>query len=184
MNFIVLSDSHGSLANWEKAETYFGQADMVLHAGDILYHGARNRLPEGYDTKGLVDLINKADYNLLAVKGNVDALVDDWVLPYPLPELSVVEDNGLRIVIYHGFQHDNEAERFDFARRFGAKILIYGHTHIPVIKEDDGVILLNPGSIALPKQTPEVPTLASVKNGEISILNLDNGKVIELYKYL
>lgn len=184
MNFIVISDSHGSLANWKKAETYFDQADMILHAGDLLYHGARNPLPDGYDTKGLVELINEAEYDLLAVKGNVDALVDDWVLPYSLPEFTVVEDNGLRIVIYHGYQHDNDAERAAFAKRFGAEILIYGHTHIPCIKEKEGIILLNPGSIALPKQTPKVPTLASIKDGKISILNLNSGQVIESYNYL
>lgn len=183
MKFVVISDSHGSLDNWKKAENYFDGADMVLHAGDLLYHGARNPLPDGYNTKGLVEHLNKIDYDLLAVKGNVDALVDDWVLPYPLPEFTVVEDNGLRIVIYHGYQHDSDAERAAFANKFGAKILIYGHTHIPCIKEKDGVILLNPGSIALPKQTPKLPTFARIQDGQIDILNLDTGQVIESYNY-
>ncbi|SFM15175.1 phosphodiesterase [Halanaerobium salsuginis] len=184
MNFIVMSDSHGSLTSWRQAEGYFDQADMILHAGDLLYHGARNPLPEGYDTKGLVELINKVDYNLLAVKGNVDALVDDWVLPYPLPEFTVVEDNGLRIVMYHGYQHDTDAKRAEFARRFGAQILIYGHTHVPQIKKESGIILLNPGSISLPKQTPKQATLASIKDGQITIFNLDDGQVIKSYQYL
>ncbi|ADO76509.1 phosphodiesterase [Halanaerobium praevalens] len=184
MNFIVISDSHGSLSSWKKAETYFTEADMILHAGDILYHGARNPLPVGYDTKGLVEHLNKIDYNLLAVKGNVDALVDDWVLPYPLPEFSLIEDNGLRIVIYHGYQHQTDAERAEFAKKFGAQMLIYGHTHLPQLKKEAGVILLNPGSIALPKQKSKVPTLAKIKNGQLSILNLNNGQVIKSEKYL
>lgn len=178
---VVLSDSHGSLTAWKKAEKYFNGAEMVLHAGDILYHGSRNPLPEGYDTSKLADEILESNYNLLAVKGNVDALVDDWVLPYPLPEYAVVDDNGLRIVIYHGYQHETSEERAAFARRFGADILIFGHTHLPLIEKKDGVILLNPGSIALPKQKPAVPTLALLEEENIKILNLDNGKKITAF---
>nr|WP_245684780.1 phosphodiesterase [Orenia metallireducens] len=171
----VISDIHGSLTAFKKATKYLEDVDMILVAGDILYHGARNPLPEGYDTKALVEEINGFKGDLLAVKGNVDAVVDDWVLPYPLPEYAVVDDNGLRIVIYHGYQHEKEEDRVSFAKRFGADILIFGHTHQPVAKEVDGVILLNPGSVSLPKQEPQIATFAVIDN-KIDIISLEDGK--------
>lgn len=181
MKIAVVSDSHGSLSAWEKAEKYFNGVDLVLHAGDILYHGARNPFPEGYDTNGLTNRINnetKENYSLLAVQGNVDALVDNWVLPYPLPGYAVYENDGFRIVIYHGHQHESLEERVEFAQRFGADMLIFGHTHLPLLEEKDNVILLNPGSIALPKQEPAVATMALLEDREIRIFNLENGETL------
>ncbi|KXS41211.1 MULTISPECIES: phosphodiesterase [unclassified Candidatus Frackibacter] len=179
MKIGVMSDTHGSLSAWEEATEYLKDTDIILHAGDILYHGARNPLPSGYDTAGLVKALNEFDGDLVAVKGNVDALVDDWVLPYALSEYSVVVDNDLRIVIYHGYQHETEKERVEFAKRFGADVLVFGHTHIPLIKERDGVILLNPGSTSLPKQEPAQPTIAAIEDNKIEIIDLGNKELID-----
>ncbi|ADL12840.1 phosphodiesterase [Acetohalobium arabaticum] len=179
MKLGVVSDTHGSLSAWKETVKYLEDTDMILHAGDLLYHGARNPLPSGYDTEGLVKELNGFCGNLLAVKGNVDALVDDWVLPYPLSDYSVVIDNGRKIVIYHGYQHESKAERVEFAEQFGADILIYGHTHKPLLERIKGVILLNPGSAALPKQDPSQPTIAVIENTKIKIITLNDKEVIE-----
>ncbi|TDX53318.1 phosphodiesterase [Orenia marismortui] len=181
MKIGVISDIHGSLTSFKKAVECLDDVEMILVAGDILYHGARNPLPEGYNTKALVSEINDFEGNLLAVKGNVDAVVDDWVLPYPLPEYAVVDNNGCRIVMYHGYQHENEQDRIEFAKRFGADILIFGHTHQPVAKKVDGVVLLNPGSISLPKQEPKVATLAVINEDKIEIISLDDQKKLVDY---
>ncbi|MFW6030251.1 MAG: phosphodiesterase [Halanaerobiales bacterium] len=181
MNYLILSDTHGSLKSWEEAENFFNDMDMILHAGDLLYHGARNPLPDGYNTKGLIEKINNCPMDFLAIKGNVDALVDDWVLPYPLSEYSMVVDNGFKIAIYHGYQHQSEAERVSFAKCLGADLLIYGHTHIPELKKVDNVILLNPGSMSLPKQENKIKTIARIKDGEISILSLETGDMLSSY---
>ncbi|MEJ6951087.1 phosphodiesterase [Natronospora cellulosivora (SeqCode)] len=181
MNYLILSDTHGSLKAWQKAEKYYDDMDMILHAGDLLYHGARNPLPEGYNTKGLVEKINNCPLGFLAIKGNVDSLVDDWVLPYPLSEYSILIDNDLKIAIYHGYQHQTEDERIDFAKCLGADILIYGHTHLPELKKVDDIILLNPGSMSLPKQENKVPSIAKMENGDISILSLETGDILKSY---
>lgn len=185
MKIAVISDSHGSLEAWEKAEKYFKDSDLVLHAGDILYHGSRNPLPAGYNTIALTEKINEdvgKHYDLLAVQGNVDSQVDNWVLPYPLPEYAVYDNNGFRIVLYHGHQHETVGERVDFASRFGADLLIFGHTHLPFLEERDRLILLNPGSISLPKQEPAVPTMALIEDSEIRIINLDSGETLHSIK--
>ena len=178
MKLGVISDIHGSLTAFNEATNFLSDSDLILVAGDILYHGARNPLPEGYDTAGVVEKINQFSGNLLMVKGNVDALVDDWVLPYPLPEHSIIDDNGRRIVIYHGYQHQSETERIDFANRFGADILIYGHTHFPKLKKVKDLILLNPGSISLPKQESKQSTLAIIDETKVELIDLTTKEVL------
>ncbi|MBM7624904.1 phosphodiesterase [Sporohalobacter salinus] len=182
MKLGIVSDTHGSLLAWRKAVDYLEDTDMILHAGDLLYHGARNPLPSGYDTEELVNELNDFSGNFLAVKGNVDSLVDDWVLPYPLSEYSVVIDNERKIVIYHGYQHESKEERIEFANQFGADILIYGHTHKPLLERKEEVILLNPGSVALPKQKPARSTIALITENKIEAIALDDKEVIKELK--
>ena len=51
----VLSDTHGSLKGWSSALGLFGDVGAVLHAGDLLYHGPRNPIPEWYQPGDLGD---------------------------------------------------------------------------------------------------------------------------------
>ncbi len=47
---------------------------------------------------------------------------------------------------------------------------IYGHTHMPEIEEENGVVIYNPGSISLPRQAGHQPTFMILdvdKNGEL-----------------
>ena len=46
MKIGVLSDTHGSLFYFEKALECLSDCDVLLHAGDVLYHGPRNDLPK------------------------------------------------------------------------------------------------------------------------------------------
>ena len=51
MKIGVMSDTHGSLPYLEKALDVLSDCDILLHNGDVLYHGPRNDLPEGYNQK-------------------------------------------------------------------------------------------------------------------------------------
>lgn len=179
MRIGVISDTHGSLQAFDQAMDYLNDVDLLIHAGDVLYHGARNPLPEGHNPKELAQRIEKLSVPLMMVKGNVDAEVDDWVLPYPLPPYALVQDGQRRIVAYHGFQHKSREEMIEFAGRFGAKILIYGHIHQPVLEKVGDLILVNPGSVALPKQEPKEPTFAFVGESVIQIRRLCDGVVLQ-----
>ena len=61
MKIGVLSDTHGSLFYFEKALECLSDCDVLLHAGDVLYHGPRNDLPKDYNPKGLISKINSLD---------------------------------------------------------------------------------------------------------------------------
>lgn len=179
MRIGIMSDTHGSSQAFEQAMNFLNDVDLLIHAGDVLYHGARNPLPEGHNPKELAQQIEVLSVPIMMVKGNVDAEVDDWVLPYPLPPYALVQDGQRRIVVYHGFQHQSQEEMVQFATRFGAQILIFGHTHQPVLKKVGNLILVNPGSVALPKQESKEPTFALIEESMIQIRRLSDGTVLQ-----
>ena len=78
MKIGVMSDTHGSLTYFEKALDVLSDCDVLIHGGDILYHGPRNDIPEGYNPKGLISKINSLD-NIIIARGNCDADVDQMV---------------------------------------------------------------------------------------------------------
>ena len=61
MKLMIISDIHGSYNDLEKVMHYFDeeQPDRLIILGDILYHGPRNDLPEGYAPKKCIPLLNK-----------------------------------------------------------------------------------------------------------------------------
>jgi len=60
MKIGVISDTHGSLTAWQQVLSGpFQDVDLILHAGDVLYHGPRNPLPEGYQPGQLAEAINQ-----------------------------------------------------------------------------------------------------------------------------
>lgn len=83
---MIASDIHGS-AHWcEKLLEAFGREKPVklLLLGDILYHGPRNELPEGYAPKEVFAMLNPLKERLLCVRGNCDSEVDQMVLEFPV----------------------------------------------------------------------------------------------------
>ena len=85
MKLMIVSDLHGSafycrqlLAAMERE-----QPDKLLLLGDILYHGPRNDLPEGYAPKEVIAMLNPLRERLLCVRGNCDTEVDQMVLEFP-----------------------------------------------------------------------------------------------------
>ena len=86
MKLMIASDLHGSafycrqlLAAMERE-----QPDKLLLLGDILYHGPRNDLPEGYAPKEVIAMLNPLRERLLCVRGNCDTEVDQMVLGFPI----------------------------------------------------------------------------------------------------
>lgn len=154
MSFIIASDIHGS-AEWcarllEKADELSAQRLILL--GDILYHGPRNDLPDGYSPKQVTAMLNAAADRIICVRGNCDSEVDQMVLDFPvMSDSAYIYAFGQRAFATHGhiFSPDHPPKLAD------GDILLYGHTHIP---QDEHITLgggrircINPGSAALPK---------------------------------
>ena len=86
MKWMIASDLHGSAYYCRKMLEAFERegADRLFLLGDLLYHGPRNDLPEGYAPKQVMPLLNGMKDRLLCVRGNCDAEVDQMVLELSL----------------------------------------------------------------------------------------------------
>ncbi len=148
MKIAVVSDIHGSLtaarAFFEKAEAL--GAEKILLLGDLYYHGVRNPLPEGYDPRGVAELLNQNAERIIAVRGNCDSDVDLTVSNFSMPAEVFLFIGGKTIHASHG-------DRFDINHlpKGKADVVLYGHYHTGFIKEKGDVVVANPGSPSLPK---------------------------------
>ncbi len=171
MKIMIASDLHGdAVAVARLLERYraSGAARLIL-LGDLLYHGPRNDLPPGYRPKEVIALLSTLDPPPLCVRGNCDAEVDQMVLPFPITAESVCLDfDGIRVFATHG--HHHSPENLPSPQEYGA--FLYGHTHLPEARREGGLLLLNPGSISLPKGGFP-PSYMLYEDGVFSVLDFD-----------
>ena len=117
----VISDTHGLLR--PEAVAVLRGADAILHAGDV-----------GKESV-LAPLAALAP--MVAIRGNVDR--GEWAQRLPLTE--TVEVGGLLIYMIHDV-HDLDLD----PHAASVRVVISGHSHQPSIREERGVLYLNPGS--------------------------------------
>ncbi len=162
MKYLIASDIHGSASCCRKLLSHFSEmgCDYLVLLGDILYHGPRNQLPDGYDPKIVVELLNPLSQRIIACRGNCDAEVDQMVLKFPLmSDYTCIADDGVRFFCTHGHVYSPERADGSFAvegsmlpQLYGISAVFYGHTHIQVLEKNKaGVLVCNPGSVSLPK---------------------------------
>ena len=145
MTCLVISDIHGSFKYLNKAMEAFEnfKCDKIICLGDILYHGPRNDLPEDYNPKKCIELLNSYKENIICIKGNCDAEVDQMVLDFEIENPRFQKINNHVIYLTHGHHLDEVPN--------DAQIVLYGHTHVAKIERESDVLMLNPGSISIPK---------------------------------
>jgi putative phosphoesterase len=175
MRIGVMSDTHGGLKSWrEIINGVFADVDLILHAGDIFYHGIRNPQPEGYDTINLAQSINGLKKPLVVCKGNCDSEVDQLVVDIPIQSpYALCHFEGLKILLHHGHLLTDE-EVLRLASHWDYGVVISGHTHVTRLEQKNQAVFLNPGSHALPKGDG-VPTVALIetKSGKTMIDIID-----------
>lgn len=177
MKIGIISDIHGYPKQFEKAIRYFDKCDMVLCAGDLLYHGPRNPILEGYEPLKLAEDIKKLDIPMLIAKGNCDAEVDEMVLELPLiSPVIVYEKDNIRFMVLHGHAQDDN-KLFEIAVSYKINIMIMGHTHIKQCYKRGNTLFVNPGSISIPKDGSA--TIAIYENNEISFIDIETGKTVK-----
>lgn len=147
MKLFIASDIHGSEKWCRKMLDAFESegADKLVLLGDILYHGPRNPLPDGYAPKEVFEMLNPLADRIIAVRGNCDSEVDQMVLEFNVSsDYAEIWDGGKKITLSHGHRPVPPLGRGD--------VYITGHTHVPLnVVEKEGYLHLNPGSVALPK---------------------------------
>lgn len=178
MKIGIISDIHGYPQQFRKALKYFSGADMILCAGDVLYHGPRNPIFEGYNPQELVDEIIKSEIPILIARGNCDAEVDSMVLGLPvISPVIIYEKDDVRFMVFHGHDKSKE-ELIDIADYYKADVIITGHIHVKVYEKYGKTFFVNPGSAGVPKDGSA--SVAIYENNEIKFINIDTGEIINL----
>ena len=175
MKYLFASDIHGSayycrklLENFETSE-----AKKMILLGDILYHGPRNELPREYSPKDVFAMLNSYKDRILAVRGNCDSEVDQMVLEFPMmADYSILDVDGRTVFITHGHLYHEDC----LPNLQKGDVLVHGHTHVLMEKEKDGILILNPGSVSIPKEG-NPPTFAILEDGVFRIMDFDGNLV-------
>ena len=147
MIILIASDIHGSAFWCAKLTEAFERegADRLLLLGDILYHGPRNPLPEGYAPQEVVGLLTPLADKIMCVRGNCDSEVDQMVLPFNCSsDYADLFADGVTLRLSHGHRQTPPMAAGD--------VYLTGHTHVPQNAVEGGYIHLNPGSVSLPKE--------------------------------
>ncbi len=144
MRIIAVSDSHRSFDALDKVFRRNTDADMFLFLGD----GER-------DIEYAASLY--PEKQVLAVRGNCD-------VNSLLPDIRVINAGEHKILLLHGHSH-NVKYSVDaisrLGRENGASVVLFGHTHQRFYRYEDGLHILNPGSVALPRDG-KLPSYAFV----------------------
>lgn len=126
MRLGVIADTHGLLR--PEVLDVFRDVDHILHAGDV----------------GPLDLLTELEAlaPVTAVYGNTDG----WDVRARLPVVARVELDGFRVVVTHGDQLGSPTPEKLQAAFPDAEILVFGHTHRPILTLVDVVVtVMNPG---------------------------------------
>ncbi len=177
MKLIICSDIHGDFkgASYAVSALEKYNAERLVILGDLLYHGPRNDLPEAYNPKEVIRLLNENKDRIIAVRGNCDAEVDGMVLEFPImSEFRTINDGDRRLILNHGHHIDLSNP----PKMNQGDILLCGHTHIPqMTRFGKDNLYVNPGSISIPKSNfPR--TFLIYDNGDFSFKSVDGYDII------
>ena len=182
MKLMIASDLHGSAPACRKLLDIFAAsgAERLILLGDLLYHGPRNNLPEGYDPKAVIAMLSEYADRLFCVRGNCDTEVDQMVLPFPiLAETALLFVDGRTWFAAHGHRAGANPTAKDLPKLPAGSVMLTGHTHIPVLEtNENGILLLNPGSVSIPKGG-FAPSYATYEDGSFVVVSLDGEILLE-----
>lgn len=146
----VISDTHlprGSRKIPDEVFRLFDSADLILHAGDFVEAEVLYELGAHGPVKGVL--------------GNCDSPE----LARQLPLTDSFEVGGIRIGMIHD-SGDRQRRRKRMAEAFpGHRVVVFGHSHQPVVEDAGGLLLLNPGSACDPRRA-RIPTVAILEIGD------------------
>lgn len=175
MKLLIASDIHGDIAAAEQIVKAYHEsgAERLLLLGDLLYHGPRNDLPKDYAPKKVIALLNGIKDDILCVRGNCEAEVDQMVLEFPvLADYAFVEADGVRMFVTHGHKYNLSS----LPPLKNGDVLLHGHTHVSAAERfGNDNLYINPGSASMPKEnTPKGYVIFD--GGEFCFIDIDSGK--------
>ncbi|MBQ5332684.1 MAG: metallophosphoesterase [Oscillospiraceae bacterium] len=151
LKLLVFSDTHGLESNIEKAIKAHGEkADALIFLGDGIL--------------GANEIFGRYPHiPHVCVRGNCDLYASSEV------DEALVDIGGIKILCMHGHKYSVKGTIMRAvyrAREREADLLLFGHTHEPLCRKEEGIVVFNPGSLGLgyPERTYGVVEIA---DGEI-----------------
>ncbi|HLR35982.1 MAG TPA: metallophosphoesterase [Tissierellales bacterium] len=134
MKIFVVSDTHGRIKDFVNTAKSLERPDLIIHLGDYVEDALKIEEEMGIDT--------------IVVKGNCD------IYSTGFDEDKIINLNNKKILITHGHKYN---VKMDISRLVykgmeeEVDLILFGHTHFPQLEEQDGIIIMNPGSVSLPR---------------------------------
>ena len=171
MKLLIASDLHGSRGASEKLvslENHFNFYKIFL-LGDIGYSGARNVPPIDYYPIDVYKNLNEIKDKLVIIRGNCDSRVDEYVLNKKFYDKKVLKISGYKFYLTHGDIYNESS--FNLKEN---DFYLYGHTHVYELTNKE-YIVLNPGSLSLPKINKEKTyIIIDLAEREITLYDFDD----------
>ncbi|MBO6148080.1 MAG: metallophosphoesterase [Lachnospiraceae bacterium] len=158
MKILIISDTHGKLDNFFKVLEIVEPIDLLVHCGDV----------EGQESE--IEALSGTPCHMVSGNNDFFSFLDRE------KEFTI---GGKHVFLTHGhYYHVSMGpERiWEEAYSRGAQIVMYGHTHKPVVEERGAVTLVNPGSLSYPRQNGRRPSYI--------LMELENGKASYDIRYL
>lgn len=142
MKYMFISDVHGNVEQLEKCLECFEKekADKLVLLGDssaYMDEDANNLIAE---------LLNNIKRKLIVIRGNCDTSDFEGKLDFQIFDMDNLYINKKFVTITHGHYYNC----YNLPYNCG-DIFIQGHTHVPMLVEQNGKILANPGSVSKPR---------------------------------
>ena len=136
MKILIVSDIHRKDENLKWVIRKTKPFDMLIHLGDA--EGSEYEIMKWVD-KGC---------DLEMIMGNNDFFSD-------LPREEIIDLAGKKILVTHGHTYGVSGGTdgiVEAARARGCEAVLFGHTHYPEIEMQEGILVINPGSLTFPRQ--------------------------------
>lgn len=140
MKVLIVSDTHGRNHNLLKIIEKVSPIDLLIHLGDF---------------EGGEEYINSiAPCPAELVSGNNDFFSG-------LPKEKIIQIGKYSTLLTHGHRYGvnySSKNIHEIAKRNKVNIVMFGHTHVPMVNLCDSIWMINPGSLSLPRQPGRIPT--------------------------
>lgn len=151
LKILIISDSHRDARVIDEVIERESPFDILVHCGDMegsLFNVEQRNNP----------------FTVHAVRGNCDGPGHPQETCFRAGHYNIFVTHGHKYGVHHSVDDLLQAGKKQFA-----DVILYGHTHVPEVTENRGILIVNPGSIALPKQASKRRSYAILTISEDSL---------------
>lgn len=163
MKILILSDIHGDYESLRKVidnESF----DKLIILGDLFSYGCSSF---SLKSEKIIEILKQNKDKLILIKGNCDSYIDYDKFKLFSHDIITIPLNNHHVTLTHGNIYSK-----GFLPNYHGDIIMTGHTHIPMLTKEQGIIYANPGSIGNPRGMSERSYIIFDTN-KLTLKNID-----------